>query len=143
MMCSCSPQLNSVLGQPCTKKASSVDCSGNDNSVSWIPAGSNGASASDVVESNLSCQNNVSNLSEDSLAQSSHCSQPELVKDGSFNSGTVPVFSPLMQTMKRADSLPSSLLRYVKLTCLVQNYICLQVSPSLFPVFIFGYFCLL
>lgn len=119
MMCSCSPQLNSVLGRPCTKTDSSMDYSGNDNSVSWIPATANGDSASDVVESNLSFQNNVSNLLEDNLAQSSHCSQPELVKDGSFDSRSSPDFSPALQTMKRAGSLPSNLLWYVELLCLV------------------------
>jgi len=119
MMCSCSFQLNSVLGQHCTKKASSVDGSGNDNSISWIAAGADGDSASDVVESNLSCPNNMSNLSEENLAQTSHCSQPELIKDGSFDSGTSPALSPALLTMKRADSLPSNLLRYVKLLCLV------------------------
>ena len=121
MMCLFSPQLNSVLGQPCTEKSSSVDCSGIDSSVLLIPApdGANGDSASDVVEPDLSCL--VSNLSEENLAQSNHCSQPELVKNGSFDGGTLPVLSPPLQIMKRADSLPSNLLRYVKLPCLVLN----------------------
>ena len=116
MMCLFSPELNSVLGQSCTKTASSVDCLDNDNSVSWIPAGANGDSLSDVAESNLSCQNNVSNLSEENLARSNHCAQLELVKDESFDSET---FSSALKTMKRADSLPSNLLRYVKLPCFV------------------------
>jgi len=118
-MCLFSPQLNSVLDQPCTKTASSMDCLGNDNSVSWIPAGADGDSSSDVVELNLTCQNNVSNLSAENLACSNNCTQPELVKDGSFDSETSPVYPSALKTMKRADSLPSNLLRYVKLPCFV------------------------
>ena len=123
----CSPQLNSLVGQPFTKDVSPATCSGDDNSVSRIPTCVIGDSASDVVESHLSCQNNVLNLSEESMAQSSHCSQSELVKDRSFDSVTLlPFLSTDLQTMKRADSLPSSLLRYV----LVPNCTYLQALSS-------------
>jgi len=121
----CSPQLNCSVGEcftkeaspagKCfTKEASPAACSGDDsNSVSWIPVGVSGDSASDVVESQVFGQNNALNLSEGSVAQSEHCSHAARVKNGSFDNGTLSVLSTALQTLKRADSLPSTLLRYV------------------------------
>jgi len=107
----CSPQLNSVAGLK-IKAVSATNGSGDDGCVSQSLVHVSGDSASDVVESHLCCQNNVLNLSEESVARStgSHGSQPELVRDENV---TLPVPSTALQTMKRADSLPSSLLRYV------------------------------
>jgi len=123
----CSPLLISLVGQPCTKEASPADCSGDDTSVSGLPPAVSGGSAS---ESNFSCRNNVSNLSEDSMACSNHSSQPELIKGRSFDSEILLDLSPALKPMKRADSLPSTLLWYVliSLPCFVFNMYNIQTS---------------
>jgi len=96
-----------------TKDISAAACAGDDNSsVSWIPSVIIGDSESDVVEPQFSGQNNSFNLSEDSVAQSSR-SQPAWIRNGSFDNETLLFPSTPLQTMKRSDSLPNSLLRYV------------------------------
>jgi len=110
----CSSQLDSSVVECITKDCSPAACSGDDNnSVTWILPGVSGDSASDIVESQLSGQNNAFNLLEDSMAQNSHCSQPGKIKNASFDDGTISAPSTALQTMKRADSLPSTLLWYV------------------------------
>ena len=109
----CSPQFNSMVGQPLTKELFAANASGDDVTVTWISSCVSGDTASDLFESHLSCQNNVLNLSDKSMAQSSNCSKLELVQDGRIDNWTLGVPSTAPQTMKRTCSLPSSLLRYV------------------------------
>jgi len=110
----CSSQLDTSVVRCVTKDGSPVACSGDDqNSVSWILASVSGDLTSDIVESQFSVQNNVSSLPEGSTAETIHCSQPGKIKNASFDDGTLATRSPAVQTMKRADSLPSTLLWYV------------------------------
>jgi len=111
-MCSDSPELNLAVDQPFTKEVCPAECSGNDDSLSLIPAIVIGDCASQQVDSHFHCQNSISNLPEETMARSEHDAQSELDKDVSFDDGNLPVPSTALQTMKRADSLPSSLLRY-------------------------------
>jgi len=110
---SCSLQLSSVVDQPFTNDVSPANCSGDDNGISRIVVFVSADSASDVVESHLSCQNNLVNLSEESVVQRNHCSRVEPVEDGSCDGETLTVPSTMLQRMKRAGSLPSTLLWYV------------------------------
>jgi len=131
MMFFCSPQLKSMVVPYLTSDVSPVACSGDDNiGVSWLPAGISGDSASDIVESQLSGQNDALNLSEGSVARSNRCVQPARIKNGSFDNGTLPVLSAALQTMKRSDSLPSNLLRYVSLVAYFMLEVCTLTSQS-------------
>lgn len=102
-----------MTGQPLTNDISPANCSVDDNSITWIHTAVSAASG--ATELCPSCQNDVLNLSEDSVVQSSHCSEREVVEDESFDGGTLTlrVESTTLPRMKRADSLPSSLLWYV------------------------------
>jgi len=90
--------------------------------------------AVDVIESHPPYQNNVLDLSEESVTQSNHCSQSESMKGGHSDTGSLSVPSPPFQTMKRAGSLPSTLLRYVS----VPNFM-LQVFSVIFLCLILSY----
>jgi len=111
-MCPHSTRLNLAAGELFATEVSTASCSADVSSSFHAPPAISDDSVSEFVESHFSCENSASVLSEDSLAQSFH-SRHELVKDGSFDNGTRPVLPTALQTMKRADSLPSSLLRYV------------------------------
>lgn len=136
----CSLQLSSVVDQPFTNDVSPANCSGDNNGISRVAVFVSADSASDVVESHLSCQNNVANLSEESVTQNNDCSHVELVEDGSVDGETLTVPSTMLQRMKRAGSLPSTLLWYVSQRYTSrQKYIHLKVSLS----FLFYHFLML